>query len=252
MIYIKSNREIELMRTAGDILARTRLVLEKNIKPGVSTHQLDQLAESFIVSCGATPSFKGYNGFPGSICTSVNEGVIHGIPSKKVILKKGDIISIDLGVTYQGYVADSAWTYPVGEINNQAKQLLEVTEKALYVGLDVIKPGAHFGDIGAAIEEFIKPYGYGIVEDFTGHGVGKHLHEDPQIPNFGKAHTGAVMKEGMTFCVEPMINLGKKGVRPLKDGWTIITADKSLSAHFEHTVVVRKDGYEILTIIKEK
>lgn len=252
MIYIKSNREIELMRSAGDILARTRLLLEKNIKPGISTHQLDQLAESFIVSCGATPSFKGYNGFPGSICTSVNEGVIHGIPSKKVILKKGDIISIDLGVTYQGYVADSAWTYPVGEISNQAKQLLDVTEKALYVGLDVIKPGAHFGDIGCAIEEFIKPYGYGIVEDFTGHGVGRSLHEDPQIPNFGKAHTGAVMKEGMTFCVEPMINLGKKGVRPLKDGWTIITADKSLSAHFEHTVVVRKDGYEILTIIKEK
>ncbi|MFA5692703.1 MAG: type I methionyl aminopeptidase [Acholeplasmataceae bacterium] len=247
MITIKSKREIELMKMAGLILAKTRKVLEEYIKPGISTHDLDKIAYDYIISRDATPSFKDYQGYPASICTSVNEVVIHGIPSKKKILKEGDIISIDIGVNYRGYHADSAWTYPVGEISDEIKKLLEVTENALYKGLEVIKPNNTVNDISQAIESYIKPFGYGIVEEFTGHGIGTSLHEDPMIPNFGYEPNNVVLKKGMTFCVEPMVNIGTKRVKVLKDNWTTITKDKSISAHFEHTVLVTEDGYLILT-----
>ncbi|MBN2300237.1 MAG: type I methionyl aminopeptidase [Acholeplasmataceae bacterium] len=250
MIQIKSQREIELMREAGNILERTRKMLAEHIKPGISTHQLDQLAENFIIHLGATPSFKGYHGFPGSICTSINEVVVHGIPSTKKILHEGDIITLDFGVNYKGYHADSATTYPVGQVKPEIEKLLEVTEKALYIGLEQAKPGNHVSDISHAIESFVKPYGYGIVEDFTGHGIGRELHEEPYVPNFGKPNQGPILKKGMTFCVEPMINLGTKRVKVLTDNWTTVTTDRKPSAHFEHMIVITETGYEILT--KEK
>lgn len=247
MIIIKSPREIEIMRTAGKILAETRQMLEPHIKPGITTAKLDKLAEEFIISKGAIPSFKDYNGFPGSICTSVNEVVVHGIPSKRTVLKKGDIITIDIGVNYQGYHADSAYTYPVGEVSKKVSELLRVTEESLYEGLKEARPGNHLSNISHRIEEFIKPYGYGIVEEFTGHGIGRTLHEDPYVPNFGAPNEGPILQEGMTFCVEPMLNLGTKHVKILRDNWTTVTLDRKYSAHFEHTIVITKDGYEILT-----
>lgn len=247
MINIKSPREIEIMRQAGKILAETREMLEPHIKPGITTAKLDKLAEDFIISKGAYPSFKDYNGFPGSICTSINEVVVHGIPSKRAVLKSGDIITIDIGVYYQGYHADSAKTYPVGIVKPKVKELLEVTEKSLYEGLKEAKPGNYLSNISHRIEEFIKPFGFGIVEEFTGHGIGKTLHEDPYVPNFGNPNEGPILKEGMTFCVEPMVNLGTKNVKILRDNWTTVTTDKKYSAHFEHTIVITKDGYEILT-----
>jgi methionyl aminopeptidase len=247
LIQIKSQREIELMREAGRILDQTRQMLKEHVIPGISTYHLDQLAEKFIISLGATPSFKGYHGFPGSICASINEVVVHGIPSKKKILKEGDIITLDFGVNYKGYHADSATTYPVGIIKPELEKLLEITEKSLYIGLDQAKPGNHVSDISHAIEAFIKPYGYGIVEEFTGHGIGRELHEEPFVPNFGKPKEGPILKPGMTFCVEPMINLGTKNVRVLTDNWTTITTDRKPSAHFEHMIVITETGYEILT-----
>lgn len=247
MIYYKSKREIEIMRKAGLILAETRLELERHIKPGISTLELDKIAHDFIISKDAYPSFKDYEGFPKSICTSVNEVVVHGIPSKKVMLKDGDIISIDLGVQYQGYHADSAWTYPVGEVDPKILKLLEVTKEALFRGLEAVKPGNRVGDISYAIESFIKPHGYGIVKELAGHGIGRNLHEDPLILNFGNPDTGELLQEGMTICIEPMINLGVANIRLDRDGWTIRTLDKKPSAHFEHMVAITKDGYEILT-----
>jgi len=247
VIYYKSKREIEIMRKAGLILAETRLELERHIKPGISTLELDKIAHDFIISKDAYPSFKDYEGFPKSICTSVNEVVVHGIPSKKVVLKDGDIISIDLGVQYQGYHADSAWTYPVGEVDPKILKLLEVTKEALFRGLEAVKPGNRVGDISYAIESFIKPHGYGIVKELAGHGIGRNLHEDPLILNFGNPDTGELLQEGMTICIEPMINLGVANIRLDRDGWTIRTLDKKPSAHFEHMVAITKDGYEILT-----
>lgn len=247
MIQIKSTREIELMREAGRILKETRTYLESYIKPGISTLELDLLAEAFILKQGGKPSFKGYNDFPGTLCTSINEVVVHGIPSKKHILKDGDIITLDIGVNYKGYHADSAKTYPVGNISSELSQLLKVCEESLYEGIKMAVPGNHVSDISHAIESYIKPYGYGIVEEFTGHGIGRTLHEAPYVPNFGSAGKGAVLKEGMTFCIEPMINLGTKKVRILKDNWTTVTSDYKHSAHFEHMVVITKDGCEILT-----
>jgi len=247
LIQIKSQREIELMREAGRILELTRQMLKQHVLPGVSTHHLDQLAENFISHLGATPSFKGYHGFPGSICASINEVVVHGIPSKKKILKEGDIITLDFGVNYKGYHADSATTYPVGTIKPEIKKLLEITEKSLYEGLEQAKPGNRVSDISHAIESFVKPYGYGIVEEFTGHGIGRELHEEPYVPNFGLPNQGPMLKPGMTFCVEPMINLGTKRVKVLTDNWTTVTVDRKPSAHFEHMIVITDTGYEILT-----
>ncbi|MDY0294504.1 MAG: type I methionyl aminopeptidase [Acholeplasmataceae bacterium] len=252
MIQIKSQREIELMREAGRILDLTRKMLEEHVKPGITTLQLDTLAETFIRNLGATPSFKGYHGFPGSICTSINEVVVHGIPSTKHVLKEGDIITLDFGVNYKGYHADSATTYPIGKVTPDIEKLLEVTEKSLYVGLEQAKPGNHVSDISHAIETYVKPFGYGIVEEFTGHGIGRSLHEDPYVPNFGKPNQGPILKPGMTFCVEPMVNLGTKRVKVLSDNWTTVTTDRKPSAHFEHMIVITDTGYEILTIAKKE
>jgi len=249
MINIKSEREIALLKEAGRIVSLCHEELKKHIKPGVSTWELNELVEKVILDNNATPSFKGYGGFPASICASVNEVVIHGIPSKKQILKDGDIIAVDIGACYKGYHGDSAWSYHVGKISDKDKLLMEVTRDALFAGLNVIKEGVYLGDVSHAIEAHIKPYGFGIVEEFTGHGVGRNLHEDPAIFNFGTPGTGPILKEGMVLAIEPMVNAGTKNVRILPDRWTTVTKDKSKSAHFEHTIVVRKDGYEILTTL---
>lgn len=251
MITIKSSREIKLMQEASQILVQARQALFKMIQPGISTEALDQKADTVIRSLGGIPSFKDYEGYPKSICTSVNEVVIHGIPSSKIILKEGDIISIDIGVNVKGYHADSAFTYGVGNISSEAKQLLEITEKALYIGIEEAKPGNYVSNIGHAIETFIKPYGYGIVETFTGHGIGNELHEAPQVLNYGPKNQGPKLKPGMTICIEPMVNLGTKDVQVLKDGWTVVTKDKRLSAHFEHMVLITEEGCEIMTTLKE-
>lgn len=247
MIVLKSKREIEIMREAGRIVALTQEELKKHIKPGITTKRLDEIAERFIVKNGGIPSFKGYQGFPGSICASVNEVVVHGIPSNDVRLKNGDIITVDVGVLYKGYHGDGAWTFPVGKISEEDQKLLDVTLKSLYKGLEFAKPNNRVGDISNAIEEYVKPYGYGIVEEFTGHGIGKNLHEAPYVPNFGKAGTGPLLKPGMTICVEPMINKGTKKVTILSDNWTTVTDDKARSAHFEHMIAITEDGYQILT-----
>lgn len=249
MITIKSNREIELMREAGRIVALAHKAVKEAVKPGISTMELNDIAEKTIIAAGAIPSFKGYGGFPTAVCASVNEVVVHGFPKANKILKEGDIVSIDIGALYKGYHGDSAWTYPVGKISEADKKLLEATENALFKGLSVVKAGIHLSDVSHAIEEYIKPFGYGVVEDYTGHGVGSHLHEDPAIPNYGPAGKGPILKAGMTLAIEPMINAGTKKVRVLSDGWTAVTLDKKKSAHFEHTIAVTEDGYQILTTL---
>jgi len=246
MITIKSPREIEFMKIAGEIVGNTHHYLEKYIKPGVTTKELDRLAEEFIIKSGATPSFKNLYGFPGSICISINEEVVHGIPGARK-LKNGDIVTLDIGACYKGYHGDSAWTYAVGNISREKAELMKQTEEALFKGLSVIKEGAHVGDIGAAVEEYALKHNLGVVKELTGHGIGSSVHEDPDIPNYGKKGTGPVLKEGMTIAVEPMLNFGTADVFMLDDDWTIITADELPSAHFEHTVLVTKDGYIILT-----
>jgi methionyl aminopeptidase len=247
MILLKSKREIELMKEAGRIVAVTHRVIKDAIKPGISTYELDKLAEKVIREHGATPSFKGYNGFKGSICASINNVVIHGIPSKKHILKNGDIISIDIGACYKGYHGDSAWTYPVGEISEERKRLLKVTEESLYAGLEYAKPSNRLSDISHAIEKYVLENGYSVVLDFSGHGVGSKLHEDPMIPNYGPPGQGPVLKPGMTLAIEPMVNVGRPEVVILPDNWTTVTKDGSDSAHFEHTIVITESGYTILT-----
>jgi len=246
MINIKTSHEIELMRIAGSIVGDTHKFLIPYIKPGITTKELDALAYNFIISQNATPSFKGYDGYPGSICTSINEEVVHGIPGHKK-LKEGDIISIDIGACYKGYHGDSAWTYKVGHVSKEKEYLMKHTEAALFAGLNEIKPGARIGDIGSAIENYAKQYKLGVVKELVGHGVGANLHEMPDVPNYGKKGTGPLLKEGMVIAVEPMLNLGTANIYILDDDWTIITADNKPSAHFEHTVLVTKDGYEILT-----
>ena len=246
MISIKSEREIELMRVAGRIVGDTHNYLKQYIKPGISTKKLNDLAYNYILSKGATPSFLNYEGYPGSICTSIDNEVVHGIPGN-YILKDGDIISIDIGACYKGYHGDSAWTYPVGNISDSKRYLLEHTEKSLFEGLNQVKPKNRVGDIGYAIENYANKHNLGAVKELVGHGVGNQLHEDPDVPNYGKKDTGPLLKEGMVIAVEPMINLGTADVFLLDDDWTVVTADDQPSAHFEHTVLITKDGYEILT-----
>lgn len=246
MISIKTSKEIEYLQKAGHIVYLTHKYLEPFIKPGVTTKELDKLAHDFILSQNATPSFLNYEGFPNSICTSINDEVVHGIPSNRK-LKNGDIISIDIGACYHGYHGDSAWTYPVGTINDKKKYLLEHTEKSLYQGLNAIKAGAKIGDIGFAIETYAKAHKLGVVLELVGHGVGTSVHEEPDVPNYGKKNTGLTLKENMVLAVEPMLNLGKRQVCMLEYDWTIVTADGKPSAHYEHTIVVTKDGYKILT-----
>lgn len=246
MITIKTQREIELLEIAGSIVGETHHYLEQYIKPGITTKQLDKLAHDFIISKGATPSLKGYEGYPATICTSINEEVVHGIPGNRK-LKEGDIISIDIVACYKGYHGDSAWTYPVGKIDLEKQKLLKETEEALFAGLSEVKAGNHIGDIGHAVETVAKKYHLGVVKELVGHGIGTSVHEAPDVPNYGLPHTGPMLKEGMVIAVEPMLNLGTAGVYILDDDWTIVTQDDKPSAHFEHTVVVLKDGYKILT-----
>ncbi|MGN1358205.1 MAG: type I methionyl aminopeptidase [Bacilli bacterium] len=246
MISIKSDYEISLMQKAGNIVYRTHKYLLPYIKPGITTKELDKLAYDFITSQDATPSFLNYEGFPASICTSINEEVVHGIPSNRK-LKNGDIIGIDIGANYKGYHGDSAWSYQVGSVSREKAYLLEHTEKALFEGLKQVKPGNRIGDISHAIEEYAKAHKLGVVRELVGHGVGNHLHEEPDVPNYGEKGTGPILKEGMVIAIEPMLNLGTHKIYILDDDWTIITRDGSPSAHFEHTIVVTKDGYRILT-----
>ena len=246
MVSIKSKREIELMKKAGHIVYQTHQYLKQYLKPGITTRKLNQLAEDYIISHGATPSFKDFNGYPAAICTSINEEVVHGIPSNYK-LKNGDIISIDIGACYKGYHGDSAWSYGIGNISEKQKYLLKHTEEALFEGLRQVKPGNHIGDIGYAIEQYALKHNLGVIRELIGHGVGNSIHEDPDVPNYGKRHTGLMLKEGMTIAIEPMLNLGTREVVMLDDDWTIVTKDGKLSAHFEHTVLVTKDGYLILT-----
>ncbi|SMO79558.1 type I methionyl aminopeptidase [Melghirimyces algeriensis] len=246
MIILKSSREIQYMREAGRLVYETHQLLKSAIQPGVTTRELDRLAEEFIRKNGATPSFKGYNGFKGSICTSVNEELVHGIPGERT-LQDGDIISIDIGACLEGYHGDSAWTYPVGEISEEASCLLEVTEESLFKGLAEAKPGNRIGDISHAVQTCAEQAGFSIVREYVGHGVGENLHEEPSIPNFGPPGKGPRLKPGMTLAVEPMVNAGKRFVRTLADNWTVVTQDGSLCAHFEHTIAITEDGYEILT-----
>ncbi len=249
MVTIKSSREIELMREAGRIVALAHKAVKEIIRPGISTMELDKIVHDVIISNGAVPSFKGYNGFPASICASINEVVVHGIPKESMILKDGDIIAVDIGAEYKGYHGDSAWTYECGVIDDKSKKLMKVTEESLFKGLEFAKPGNHLSDISHAIGEYAKSYGYGVVEDFTGHGIGRNLHEDPIIFNYGPSGKGIILKPGMTLAIEPMINQGTKKVKILKDNWTVVTVDKKRSAHYEHTIVITNEGYELLTVL---
>lgn len=248
MIICKTEREIEIMRQAGKIVALTHEELKKHIKPGITTKELDEIAEKVIRSHDAIPSFKGYNGFTGSICASVNEELVHGIPGKRV-LKEGDIISIDIGAEYNGYHGDSAWTYAVGNISEEDQKLLDVTEASLYKGLEQAKPGERLSNISHAIQTYVESFGFSIVREYVGHGVGRSLHEDPQIPNYGPPGKGPRLKPGMVLAIEPMVNAGKRYVRTLSDNWTVVTSDGKNCAHFEHTVAITETGYEILTKI---
>ena len=246
MISIKSPREQELMRIAGEIVGDTHKYLIPYLKPGITTKKIDELARDYIISRGATPSCYHYEGYPANICISINEEVVHGIASSRK-LREGDIISLDICAWYKGYHGDSAWTYPVGKITDEKKQLLEYTEKALFEGLNQVKAGNHVGDIGYAVSKYANEHNLGVVKELCGHGVGNNLHEEPDVPNYGIQGKGPLLKEGMVIAVEPMLNLGTADVYMLDDDWTIVTADNQPSAHFEHTVLVTKDGYEIMT-----
>lgn len=246
MIIIKDQNEIEKMRKAGRIVALVHQKMSEVIKPGITTIELDQIAEKMIRDYGAIPSFKNYSGFPNSICISINEVVVHGIPSNRV-LKDGDIVSIDVGANLDGFHGDSAWTYAVGKISEEAKRLIEIAERALYEGLEAVKPGRRLSDISYSIGSFLVNNGYSTPIEFTGHGIGHNLHEDPDIPNYGLKGRGPILKKGMALAIEPMVHIGKRDIQILDDGWTAITKDHSLAAHYEHTIVVVDDGYEILT-----
>ncbi|UTM18006.1 type I methionyl aminopeptidase [Bacillus paranthracis] len=248
MIICKTPREIEIMREAGRIVALTHQELKQHITPGITTKELDQIAEKTIQKYGATPSFKGYNGFPGSICASVNEELVHGIPGKRK-LKEGDIISIDIGAKYNGYHGDSAWTYLVGNISESVQKLLDVTEKSLYLGLEQVKPGERLSNISHAVQTHAEENGFSIVREYVGHGIGQDLHEDPQIPHYGPPNRGPRLKPGMVICVEPMVNQGRRYVKTLSDDWTVVTVDGKWCAHFEHTIALTEAGYEILTTL---
>jgi len=246
VIYKKSPDEIEIMRKGGRILAGTLDALEEALRPGVTTAQLDSIAEKRITGSGATPSFKGYRGFPASICTSPNEVIVHGIPGPHR-LEEGDVISLDVGVHYEGFHVDSAWTFPVGDVDPRIAELLKVTEESLAAAVEAIKPGNRLGDVGFAVEQVAEGGGFSIVREYVGHGVGRELHEDPQIPNYGPPGRRELLTPGMTLAIEPMVNAGGPETKLLGDGWTVVTLDGSVSAHFEHTVAVTEEGHEVLT-----
>ena len=249
-IIIKSPREIALIKKAGSILADTFDYLKVHTRAGISTKELDKLAESFIRSHGGIPTCKGYEGFPGAICISVNDTLLHGIPSKSVILKDGDIVSYDICVTYEGYIADACRTFPVGEISSEAKRLLDTTKKCFFEAVKLVKPGVHLGDISQKIYETGTSEGYTLTRDYGGHGVGREMHEDPFVLNYGEKGTGPILKKGMVIAIEPMLNEGKVELYTLDDGWTVKTLDGKLSCHYENTIAITDDGYEILTLEK--
>ena len=248
-VTIKSPREIELMREAGKILAKVHEELKDAIRPGMSTLDIDKLGEKLIRSYGCIPSFLNYNGYPASVCVSVNDEVVHGIPSEKRIIKEGDIVSLDAGVIYKGYHADAARTYGVGKISDEAAKLIEVTKQSFFEGIKMAKAGNYLYDISNAIDAYVSQYGYGIVRDLVGHGIGTALHEDPQIPNFTQRRRGIKLKAGMTLAIEPMINIGRPDVVWLDDDWTVVTDDETLSAHYENTILVTDGEPEILTML---
>lgn len=247
MIKRKSRHEIAIMKKAGEIVARVHAEMKTAVKPGVSTLELDTIAEEIIRSHGAVPSFKGYRGFPSTICASVNEQVVHGIPSADTVIKEGDIISVDVGACFKGMHGDSAWTYAVGEISDELKTLMKVTEYGLYAGIEAVKSGVNLEAISAAIEDHAKEHNVGLVTQYGGHGIGSGLHEEPFIFNMRIPRKQVDLKKGMVICIEPMFNLGTGDVHSLEDGWTVVTNDSKPSAHFEHTLAVTDDGYEILT-----
>lgn len=247
MIVLKTRREIELMREAGRISAAALKLAGEAVQPGMTTRQIDKIAHDYIISQGAVPSFLNYNGFPATACISINQEVIHGIPDNEHIIREGDIVSIDLGAAINGFHGDNAATFPCGKISPAAERLCNTTKEALYLGLSKAVAGNRLGDIGFAIQEHCQSRGYGVVRDYTGHGIGTHLHEDPSVPNYGKPGKGARLLPGMTLAIEPMINEGTQDVRVLKNKWTVVTADGKLSAHFEHTVAITDGECIILT-----
>lgn len=249
-VSIKSEREIELMREAGKILAQVHDELEQFVRPGISTKDIDKKGEEIIRSFGCIPSFLNYNGYPASICVSINNEVVHGIPSNKRILNEGDIVSLDAGVIYNGYHSDAARTHAVGEISSEARKLIDVTRNSFFEGIKYAKEGNHLYDISKAIQNYAESFGYGVVRRLVGHGIGKNLHEEPQVPNFKMPGRGLKLQAGMTLAVEPMINLGTHDVKFLKDGWTVETMDGSLSAHYENTIVITAGEPEILSLMR--
>ncbi len=247
VIILKSPSQIVIMKEANQIVAQTLSMLRDYIKPGVTTLELDKLAEKFARSKGSVPAFKGYRGFPGSLCVSLNEQVVHGIPSKKVVLKEGDILSIDFGVKYKGFFGDAAVTLPVGKIDSAAEKLLNVTRGSLFNGIEQVRVGNRVSDISQAVQNYVEQAGYSVVRQFVGHGIGQSLHEPPEVPNYNRNERSAKLLPGMVIAIEPMVNAGGYEVKVLRDGWTVVTSDKSLSAHFEHSVAVTEDGPLILS-----
>ncbi len=249
-MYYKTEEEIDLIRESSLLVAKTLAEIAGLIKPGITTQALDEIAEEFIRDNGGMPAFKGYNGFPNTLCVSPNDQVVHGIPNGRA-LKDGDILSVDCGVVMNGYYGDSAFTYEVGEVDVQIKQLLRVTKESLYKGIEMAVAGNRVGDIGYAVQKHAESFGYGVVRELVGHGVGKNLHESPEVPNYGRKGKGILLKEGLVIAIEPMINMGERGIMQHNDGWTITTLDNKPSAHFEHTIVVRKGKAEILSSFVE-
>lgn len=249
MIVLKTNRELALMREACIISAGALKLAGEAVEPGVTTAEIDQIAYDYIKKCGAEPNFLNYNGYPATACISINDEVIHGIPSKKRVIREGDIVSIDLGAKLNGYNGDNAATFAAGAISSEAKRLCDTTRESLYVGIQKAVAGGRIGDIGSAIAGYCEQRGFSVVREFVGHGVGKALHEDPSVPNYGTPGRGVRLLPGMTLAIEPMINMGKAGVKTLPDGWTVKTRDGKLSAHFEHTVAITPDGPKILTLL---
>ena len=249
MIIIKNSEQLKLMRIAGRITAEALVVAGESIRPGITTKELDNKIKRYIEKCGATPTFLGYNGFPGSACISINDEVIHGIPSDKIIIKEGDIVKVDVGARFRGYNGDSARTFAVGKVSDAALRLISVTEQSFYEAMKVAKAGNRIGDIGHAIEDFVISNGFSIVREYTGHGVGAELHEEPSIPNYGRAGRGARLYPGMTLAIEPMVNAGTERVKVRRDGWTVVTADGKLSAHYENSIAITESDPIILTQI---
>ena len=248
VIHLKSSEEIEIIARGGAIIAGLFRELEPQVQPGASTGELNRFCDEFICSHdGATPAFKGLYGFPGSVCTSLNEEVVHGIPNYKRLLEEGDILSIDVGVKLDGWCSDSAWTFPVGEIDSETKRLCQVTQESLDLAIEAAQPGNRVGDIGAAVVQRVDTTGFGIIRDLVGHGVGRSVHEEPQVPNVGKAGIGPALREGMVLAIEPMLSAGTPEIRTLVDGWTVVTGDMTRSAHYEHTVAITREGPRILT-----